>query len=665
MESGRVPGSVHVTQGYQPEYQKPVIGHHGQYSVQAHPDISTRMPVPTGQHAESKALTQTDWKIEKNTTEDDTFGLHEKIFLCLEISKEDEANFRAMSKEDRASLMADFKDHMTRREWKERVHHGIPPSLSSDERASSASLSVTPPSLGLSGSGLQFGIDSPDLSLRGPEFGLEGAGGTKGKKGWFKNLKFPSFNAKKKAEKALRDRIAAKLKSGQELNTEERDYLDSLGAKDRTKFQKSYRLSDSQLGLDLDPWGINVSSDKSGGASAGVGIKTPSVEASGPSLDIDGPKVAKGKRAKIKNGMKKFRNKLFNFFVGKPVTKFVKWGSRFGFKHLSSWNDKNRKNLEDASLELAKIRSGEGHENDIMTPDKMGRMDAMLSLDETQVSDMVQQSSVMTTNNPELVEELRAKIPSPPPIAVDDRESTDSDYGSLSGGLEVDPDDLNINGSGSRASTPDSGVGIDFQAPHVDIQGAKKSSMNPFAKLKSKVSGIKLSRFGRGKAGKQDTDLAGLSGSFSAPGISGVAGSYGVNSPELQGHIGGADIQSSSMSMSTGTQPIYASHVMQHAGIRRDQDTLDSEATSRVYEALIALGPKQNSEQISRHTQMVQQALLTEDMAYSEDGKVKLRDFERSKAVMVIGWAAFASKDPSLMDHHYRAITNYRQEKLV
>ena len=241
-------GGVHTGhQSYQSELEaKPDqrVGQSGIHSVQIHPNVSRTAPLST-ENIETKSLSKADWKIEKNYYDSGEIELDEQIFFCLEITSEQEAALRGMTKDERKQMFADFRSQMTSREWHHVVDKGRPlASLPSNSNSnSSAEFSVGAPSIDVDTPGLgvrrpDLNIEGPDLNINSPDFGST----DKIKKGFLKGFKgrLPSFSSKKKADKAFQLSLANKLNSGEDLNPDELNYLRNMSGKDRNKFQKKH-----------------------------------------------------------------------------------------------------------------------------------------------------------------------------------------------------------------------------------------------------------------------------------------------------------------------------------------------------------------------------------------------------------------------------------------
>ena len=371
--------------------------------------------------------------------------------------------------------------------------------------------------------------------------------------------------------------------------------------------------------MEISPGDFNL-----GLGRAGLDIESSSVE-------LETPKLGKG--AKIKNGLGRFGRKLFNFFVGKPVTKFAKWSSRFGAKHFSSWNEKNQNNLFEASAHLSGIKKEGNVVEGELTPLQMGRTQMLLGNDGDHVADITRHNAaLLPTANPALLTDLETSYP-------ESRVANDT--------VEPATDDLNVNLGRTQFQEPQ----LDIATPEVKIGGVMDKFKGGAQKIGSKLNPTNW--FGGRKKGSVNVNLP--SASLNTSGVPGSNTKGGMN---LSAPI-----------MSVGMPQVYPSHAISHAvneSVSVDTSAQGSASTFAFYKYLVSQsmdsGYTQNQQ--SQHEQMVQQALIMEGMAHeADDGTIVLDGFDRGKAAMTCGWVNLASENPELMTYHYQMISQYNEDQ--
>ena len=499
MDSGRIQGGgfkvgaqVNQPELKQTEFQPPVRMGNG-FTVEAKPGVRYS---PEAGHVESKGPIQSAWKIEKNETVDEHFKPHEKIYYCLELDKDEYQAYQDATPAERKKMYAHLKGELSRSAWKSVVNGRLltdepshPPSTGSglsltspkfDLSTSGAGLNTPGMGLSTSGAGLKMpgigldssgaglrtpgvGLNTPDLGIgtsgfgldtsdvESPEFGVKGQGldikgpragldisdvkvdgpkfGVSGgkKKGFLKRL----FSRKSKGTPNLDD-IAAKLKAGKSLSKKEQQYLNGLGDKERQAFMDAYDIKGPELELGLTP------------------------------------KLSKG--ARVKNAFRRFGRKLYNFFIGKPITKFVKWGSKYGVKHFSSWDDKNKNNLYEASAHLSGLKKDGQIVDGDMDPHKLSAMQVLMVSDADKVADVARNSEGLKSSHPAMVQELDARFALPEAKVNTgglNVGNTGSEF-SLGGG---EPRSLDVNGTDLEVDVPGGSLqGGNIQGPQFGVE---------------------------------------------------------------------------------------------------------------------------------------------------------------------------------------------------
>ena len=416
------------------------------------------------------------------------------------------------------------------------------------------------------------------------------------------------------------------------------------------------------LGDDSDSYGssagINNPNARAGveGTGFNAGITPPSA-----SLDTNVGQVKKAGR------MRRFGRKLYNFFIGKPVTKFVKWGSKFGIKHMSRWDNKNKDNLYQASAHLSGLppRGQEG--NAVINHDQMANSMMCLNQPGSVIADMsMYHPEARKQFNPETLDQLGAS-----PLYQSQVQKHNSDRGSVGsspdqgqqgGGFNVELPNVNFSsqtgvpgnsdtsagpddifdtmgmGQGNNHSVPSQAgatVNAGVNAPDVTLNTTSKPGLVDRARqtLSNGASTIKGAFSRKGKAGVN---------------VPGVSGGVGVNGGVPAGvNTSSTGVQTVQNSPVTNTQftPLHPTEAFAAAGIVMDgQNIRGSQDTMNLYRYLAGLErPVGMSQQDLEN--IIQDSMMFSGLARKEGNELVLLPHTLHQASMTCGWVNFGIED--------------------
>ncbi|WP_461535737.1 hypothetical protein [Spongorhabdus nitratireducens] len=434
---------------------------------------------------------------------------------------------------------------------------------------------------------------------------------------------------------------------------------------------------------------LDSDSDSSG---LGAGINTPNVGGSvgGPGFKagVTPPSVgldANAGQVKKAGRMRRFGRKLYNFFIGKPITKFVKWGSKFGIKHMSRWDDKNKDNLYQASAHLSGLppRGQEG--NAVISHDQMANTMMCMNQPGSVIADMsMYHPEARKQFSPEVLDQLgtsrlyQEKVQAHNGnVSIGTGQSTDQGQRSGSLGYELPnvkfsgqtgaPDGAGINsktgdvfdqvgmGQGNTTSAPNqSGVSVNAGLDTPDVSGEVTPRLGIIERTKQTLSnGASTIKGAFSRKGKTDTNGAGVSGGI---GVNGQPPSGTTTSS-----IGVQTIQNPPV---TNTQftPLHPTKTFAAAGIVLDGSNVrGSKDTMNLYRYLAGLERPEGTSQEDLESN-IQESMMFCGLARQEGNELVLLPHTLHQASMACGWVNFGIEDRENQAHMMQKAMQSRQQ---
>ncbi|MGY0218041.1 hypothetical protein ACWJJH_11785 [Endozoicomonadaceae bacterium StTr2] len=439
-------------------------------------------------------------------------------------------------------------------------------------------------------------------------------------------------------------------------------------------------LGDFELDSDSDSSGsgVGINTPNVGGSVGGPGFKagvTP------PSVDLD----ANAGQVKKAGRMRRFGRKLYNFFIGKPITKFVKWGSKFGIKHMSRWDDKNKDNLYQASAHLSGLppRGQEG--NAVISHDQMANSMMCMNQPGSVIADMsMYHPEARKQFSPEVLDQLgTSRLYQDKVQAHNSNVSIEAgkptDQGQSSGSLSYELPNVKFSGQtsvpegdgvhtktgdifdqvgmgqGNTTSTPNqSGISVNAGLDTPDVSGGVNPRLGIVERAKQTLSnGASTIKGAFSRKGKTDTSVAGVSGGI---GVNGQVPSGATSSS-----VGVQTIQNPQV---TNTQftPLHPTEVFAAAGIYLDGSNVrGSKDTLNLYRYLAGMERPAGVSQADLESN-IQESMMFSGLARREGDKLVLLPHTLHQASMTCGWVNFGIEDRDNQIHMMQRAMQSRQQ---